>query len=410
MERPIYRRTTCRFCGSRELELVLQLKASPIGDAYLPQDQSSQHQELYPIDLFLCCDCGLAQLLDVIKPEILYRNYIYKTRSSMGLQEHFERYVDDVLARVELSGDSLAVDIGSNDGTLLRVFKGKNMRVVGIDPAPEIAACATASGIETKADFFNPELAEKICKEYGRATIITANNVLANIDDVPAILKGVKLLLAPDGIFVFESYYLLDLLKNSVFDFIYHEHISSFSVKPIEKLLRAYGMELINIKHIDTKGGSLRFTAQLTEGMRSVEDSVGRAIAEEERAGLFNPETFANFDARISKLKQQTKQLLEQLKRQGKSIVGYGASITVTTLIYHFEIGEYIDYLVDDNLERQGLFSPGMHIPVHAPTYLNEKKPDYIIVLAWRYAEAIISQHREFEGHFIVPVPELKVL
>ena len=404
------RRQTCRFCGSHELDLVMQLQPTPIGDAYLPAKMASKIQELYPIDLFLCRNCGLAQLLDIIKPEILYKDYLYTTSSSPGLRDHFERYVDEVIEQNKPLDNSLIVDVGSNDGTLLKIFKGHRMRVVGVEPASEIAHQATANGIYTIAAFFSPEIAKQICQKFGPATILTANNVLANIDDIPSLLESVRTLLAHNGVFVFESFYLMDVVKNMVFDFIYHEHLSAFSVKSVDYLMRNFGMELINVQPVNTKGGSIRYTAQIQGGGNPTNESVKKFMNIEEQFGLFDLLTYEKYCMKIASLKSQTQELLEKLKQQGKTIAGYGASITVTTLIYHFEIGSYIDCLLDDNVERQNLISPGLHLPVVNPSYLYENKPDYVVILAWRFADQIIRRHPDFKGQFIVPVPELRIV
>ena len=413
MNSSIQRRQTCRMCDSSNLDLVFQLEPTPIGDAYITENLLAQVQESYPIDLFLCKDCGLSQLLDVIPPDVLYRDYIYETGSSLGLADHFRSYAKSVIAQIKPSGDSLVVDIGSNDGTLLRFFKEHGVRVLGVDPAREIAHDTTLSGIETLPEFFTPELAQKIREEHGGATIITANNVFANIDDLMTLSEGIRSLLVEDGIFVFESYYLADLMRNLVFDFIYHEHLSSFAVKPVQKFFERLGMQLFDVKQVPTKGGSLRYFAQLSGGNRPIEPAVASLVAAEEEMGLYQPEAFSRLSDTVQGLKKGMVDLLEKLRREGKTIAGFGASITGTTLIYHFGIGGYLDYLVDDNPAKQGRFSPGLHLPVYPADALYEKKPDYAVVLAWRFVDPIVQKNSEFierGGHFIVPVPELKII
>jgi hypothetical protein len=413
MSAPIHRRDTCRLCGSRDLQLVFQLAPSPIGDDYVAADRINQVQDTYPIDLHLCRSCGMSQLLDVIDPAVLYPDYIYVTASSLGLGDHFLRYAEDLVLRRKPAAGSLIVDIGSNDGTLLRCFKQHDLRVLGIDPAREIAERACADGIETLPEFFTPALAKQIKQARGPVAIITANNVFANIDDLKTMTDGIRDLLAPAGVFVFESFYLADLIQNMVFDFIYHEHLSAFSVKPIQLFFRKMGMELIHVQRVPTKGGSLRYTAQLAGGPWPMDASVASMIEFEERFGLYRAETFKAFSARVDGLKMKTVQVLDDLRKEGKTIVGYGASITCTTLIYHFGLGEYMSCLLDDNPAKQGRYSPGLHLPVLAPAILHERRPDYAVILAWRYAEPIIKQHARFlaqGGHFIVPAPGVKVI
>lgn len=411
MSEIIHRRTTCRLCGSTNLEIGFQLKPSPIGDAYITADRLGEVQPLFPIDQFICQECGLAQLLDVIAPEVLYGDYIYVTSSSLGLDDHFRRYADAVLASVRPAQGSLVVDIGSNDGTLLRAFKERGMRPLGVEPAQHIANAATAMGVETIGRFFTPDLAREIRAAHGPASIITANNVFANVDDVQTMTKGIRELLSPNGVFVCESYYIADVVKNMVFDFVYHEHISSFAVTPLHSFFKRMGMRLIDVTRVPTKGGSLRYTVGLADGPRSEAASVAAMLDEERREGVCDPKTYHEFSARIDVLRSQTLNLLNGLKKAGRSIAGFGASITATTLIYHFGIGEFLEYLVDDNPAKQGLFSPGLHLPVYPGSVLGERKPDDTVILAWRYAEPIIRNHAAYlsaGGRFIVPVPELK--
>ncbi len=409
----IHRRSDCRGCGSRDLELMFSLKPSPIGDAYVSADKVNVPQPSYPIDLHICRQCGFAQILDVIDPEILYGEYIYVTGSSIGLPEHFLAYADGVIGRCGLAPGSLVVDIGSNDGTLLRCFKQKGMNVLGVEPASHIAAHATANGVKTLPRFFSPALAKEIVAASGPARVITSNNVFANLDDLTSWVAAIGELLARDGVYVFESFYLADVVKNMVFDFIYHEHLSAFSVKPIKLLFERAGLELVAVEHVETKGGSLRYFVQRPGGPLANDGSVAEFLAAEERMGLYRKETYAAFAEKIDRLKQKTREFLVNAKREGKSVAGFGASITGTTLIYHFEIGEYLDYLVDDNPAKQGRYSPGLHLPVYPTSALSERKPDYVLVLAWRFAGIFVEKNQAYlksGGHVAVPVPEFRMI
>lgn len=409
----IHRRCDCRGCGSRNLELMFSLKPSPIGDAYVLPEKVNIPQPSYPIDLHICRDCGFAQILDVIDPEILYGEYIYVTGSSVGLPEHFLSYADGVISRCKLRSGSLVVDIGSNDGTLLQCFKKQGMNVLGVEPASHIAAHATANGVKTLARFFSPALAKEIVAASGPASVITSNNVFANIDDLASWVTAIGELLAHDGVYVFESFYLADVVKNMVFDFIYHEHLSAFSVKPIKKLFERAGLELIAVQHVATKGGSLRYFVQRPGGPLADDGSVAGFLATEERMGLYRKETYIAFAEKIDRLKQKTREFLIRAKREGKSVAGFGASITGTTLIYHFEIGEYLDYLVDDNPAKQGRFSPGLHLPVYPTSALAERKPDYVLVLAWRFSNIFIEKNQAYlknGGCVAIPVPDFRMV
>ena len=413
MSNIIYHRDTCRVCNSKDLKMVFSLKPSPIGDAYVMEDTVHIPQESYPIDLFLCNNCGLAQILDVINPNILYGDYLYVTGSSLGLTEHFEDYAKNVIDLCKLKGRSFVVDVGSNDGILLQSFKKRGMNILGVEPAVHIADFANNYGIRTIAHYFTPEIAKKIREEHGQAKLITSNNVLGNIDNLQSWVEAIDILLASDGVYVFESFYLGDLIKNMVFEVLYHEHLSSFSVKPVKYLFEHADFELIAVERIKTKGGSLRYYIQRRGGPLPKNDSVDKLLEEEIHKGIYAKQTYVDFQDKVEKNKIQLLEFLTHAKNEDKSIIGFGASITSTTLIYHFEIGIFLDYLVDENPTKQGLFSPGLHIPVFSPKMMYEKKPDYALILAWRYAEPIIKKNQDFiksGGKFIIPLPELRII
>lgn len=413
MTEVVYRRETCRLCSGSQLDLVLQLAPAAIVDDYISEDRLGEIQQEYPLDVFLCRSCGHSQLLDVIDPVVLYGNYIYVTSSSLGLVEHFRRYCDDLLGRIGPAKGSLVVEIGSNDGALLKFFQGHGMKVLGIDPAREIARQATESGVETLPCFFTSELARRIRKERGPAAIITANNVYAHADDLGDLTDGIRYLLAPDGVFVFEVIYLIPMIQKPLFDTIYHEHLCYHTVKPLKSFFARHGMELIEMQQVPVKGGSLRGTAQLAGGPRPVSPSVQKLIDLEENLGVHSPAAFEKFAASIDEGKQKLLNLLHDLKAKGKTIAGYGASSTVTVLLFHYGLGDLISFLVDDNPVKQHRFSPGQHIPVLPSAVLYERNPDYVLILAWNYAGPIMAKHQAYldqGGHFIIPLPTLKVI
>lgn len=409
----VVRRKICRLCDGKKLERVLHLAPTPLADSYVPKDKLSEKQELYPLDLYLCGDCGFSQVLDVVQPQVIYFDYLYETKTSLGLVDHFKGYAADAMKAIKPAQGSLVVDIGSNDGSLLGFFKAAGMKVLGVDPAREIARRATEGGIETWAELFNTRLAGKIRAERGAASIVTVNNLFANVDNLHDMTEGIRALLAEDGVFVFESFYLADLMKNMVFDFIYHEHISYFSVAPLRAFFKKHGMELIDAQRVTTKGGSLRYTAQLAGGPRKVSPAVAELIKMEEELKLGRPDSFKEFNTRIDAAKTKLVDMLRELRSQGKTIAGFGASATTTTMIYHYGITGMLDFIADDNPQRQNLFCPGSHIPVLSPQALYDNKPDYLVILAWRYVDPIMKNLGEFQrqgGKVIVPLPEVKVL
>jgi len=408
----VSRHQRCRLCGS-ELELALSLAPTPVGEKLVPRERLNGPDATYPLDLGLCRGCGHAQLLDVIHPELLYADYIYESMSSLGLAEHFQRYADEVLARVAPASGSLIVDIGSNDGTLLKGFKASGLCVLGVDPARAIAQKTSAAGIETLPAFFTPELARRIRMEYGPATIVTANNVFANIDHLIELVGAIRGLLAPEGVFVFETSYLTDVLQKTLLETCFHEHLSYFSVKPLEAFFRRQGMVMIAVDRVPTKGGSIRGTVQLAGGRRPISPSVAELLVLETRLGVQRPESFQAFAATIDRVKHQLLGLLRQAAVQGKTVAGYGATVGGVTLTYQFELGPLLRFLVDDNPRRQHLFSPGHHLPVLSPEALLERKPDYVLILAPGYAEPIIQKRQAYlkqGGCFIVPLPSMRVI
>ena len=407
------RRETCRLCGSRNLTLVLQLAPTPPANAFIPAEALSKKQPVFPLDIFFCEDCRHVQLLDVVDPRVLFEDYVYVSGTSPSFVAHFEQYAKDVLARFHPKPGSLVLDIGSNDGTLLRFFKDAGMRILGIDPAKNIAADATANGIETMAAFFSPALAGNIRKERGAASVITANNVFAHIDDLKGVVDGVRTLLAPDGVYTFEVSYLVDVYEKTLFDTIYHEHLAYHSVKPLVAFFKANGMELIEAIRVGSHGGSLRGIAQIAGGPHKVGSSVAEAVAYEEKIGLDRAETFRQFGRNINQLRDDLGALLRKLKSEGKSIAGFGAPAKATTLMHHFKIGpDLVDFIVDDSPLKQGLYTPGFHIPVVPQDEMYKRKPDYVLILAWNFAGPIIKKNQAFldqGGHFIVPIPKLEV-
>lgn len=407
------RRDTCRLCDSRDVECVFQLAATPPAEWYLPPDRSAETTDVFPLDLFLCRHCGHVQLLDVLDPVRLFSNYRYTSASSPGLDDHFRRYADAVVPRCGTPTGMLAVDVGSNDGTLLRHLARHGLRILGIDPAAEIARQATAAGIPTLNAFMDDDAAARVLADAGPAALVTANNVFAHNDALGDMADAIKTMLAPDGAFVFEVSNLLDTIEGSVFDFIYHEHLCYHSVKPMDAFLRRHGLCLFDVERVASKGGSLRGYAQKLGGPRPISANVATAIAREEAAGLYRPETYHRYIARVNALRDETLSFLQQERRLGRTIAGYGASATVTTLLHHFQLGGLIDFIVDDNPIRHGTVSPGHHIPVYAPSALYDRRPDLVVALAWRFADQMISRHAAYlggGGRFVVPLPTFRVV
>jgi 2-polyprenyl-3-methyl-5-hydroxy-6-metoxy-1,4-benzoquinol methylase len=408
-----HRRASCALCDSNRLEQVLALEPSPPANSFVPFERLDVVQQKFPLDLAICRDCSHVQLLDVVDPRILFEDYVYVSGTSPVFVDHFRRYAADTAELLGLASGDFVVDIGSNDGTLLRFFQAAGCKVLGIDPARSIAEAASASGVETLTEFFTPDVAREIRDSRGAARLITANNVFAHAEDLGAILDGVRALLSADGVFVFEVSYLVDVYEQTLFDTIYHEHLSYHSVGPLEKFFAANSMELIDVLRVPSHGGSIRGFAQLAKGKRPIRRSVHDLIELESHLMLDRPATFESFAARINGLKAELRTLLARIKGDGACVSGFGAPAKATTLLHHFELGpEFIDFIVDDSPLKQGLFTPGHHIPVLSPAVLEERHPDYLVVLAWNFAQSIIASHAGYTsrgGQFIVPLPQLKL-
>jgi len=413
MNRDCRRRETCRLCGGRDVRRVLSLTPTPPANAFVGEAAKDKAQACFPLDVFFCAGCAHVQLLDVVDPRLLFENYVYVSGTSPVFVRHFADYAQAVIARFRPDPGSLVVDIGSNDGTLLREFKRRGMTVLGVDPARDIAARATAAGIETIAGFFTPALAADIRRRFGPAAIVTANNVFAHADDLSGIRDGVRSLIEPDGVFVFEASYLLDVVEKTLFDTIYHEHLAYHSVKPLLKFFAAGNMDLFAAERVDVHGGSLRGMAGVVGGSHAGDGSVAILAALEKKAAIDDAKTFAAFSRRIEGLGRALGRLITGIKKEGKSIAGFGAPAKATTLMHHFRLGpRAIDFIVDDSPLKQGLYTPGLHVPVLPVEALYERRPDYVIVLAWNFAEPIMANHSAFRragGRFIVPLPELEV-
>ncbi len=408
-----FQRTDCRLCGSTDLESVLELTPTPVGGNYVPEDELNQPDDVYPLRLSLCHSCGYAGLIDVVDPDILFRDSDEATSISLGMNEHHKVLAQHIVTSFDPPKGSLVVDIGSNDGTYLKCFQELGLRALGIEPSIPIAQRANDEGVETLQAFLNVDLAAKIAKDYGHASVVTANRVFANIDDLVEVVQAIKALLSPDGVFVFETGYLLDVVEDSLLDTIYHEHLGYFGVKPLSAFFGRNGLELLNVERTTVKGGSIRGMVQLAGGPRKVQPAVAELIALEESHGLESSAPYQKMIQQIDLEKAELTELIKGLKSEGKSIAGYGSSVGCVTLIYHFGLGDVLDFLVDDDPRYHGLFSPGHHIPAHSPQALYDNNPDYVIVVAWRMAEPIIGNHKKYlnqGGKFIVLYPELKIV
>ena len=407
------RRVSCRLCDGRDLELVVPLSPTPVAEKYVTEEELNDPTPAFPLDLYMCCACGHVQMLDIVNPAFLWDNFTYQSGQNKDMVNHFEDCVQKICRRIGSSPGDLVVDIGSNDGTLLRSFKKRGMTVLGVDPAKDIAAKATSSGIETIPDFLSMDLARKIRTERGPAKCVAAFNVFAHADDLAGMAECVRHLLAPDGVFIFEVSYLLDIVDHMLLGTIFHEHLSHHSMKPMAGFLKRHGLDLIDVERVPIQGGSVVGLAQMSGGPHCASPTVGELLDLELRRGLDRPETMKTFSERIRRLRDEVGNLTSNFGREGKIAAGYGAARSGTTLICQLDLGKTIRFIVDDHPQKVNKFSPGHHIPVVPTSELLVRRPDYCFILAWIHAKKIMAgnaKYLEEGGRFIVACPEVTVV
>jgi len=407
-------RIKCGSCGNENLKKVLSLGKTPLANSLLTREQLSQQEEVYPLEIVYCENCNLCQLSYVVHPEKMFKNYPYVTSTTETFKKHFTNMAKEITEEFGLGKGSLVVDIGSNDGLLLRGFKEKGIGVVGIEPAENICEIARKEGIDTICDFLNEDVVGNILKLKGKADVITGNNVFAHISDIKDVVKNVKSLLKEEGVFVIEVQYLLDNIKNLTFDNIYHEHLYYYGVLSLNEFFNKQEMEIFKVKHVDTHGGSLRVFVQKKGSKYAVDSSVDEMIRKEKEFGLYKIETYEKFAEKVYSIKEKLKEKLKEIKKQNKKIVGYGAPAKATTSLNFYGINkDYIDYIVEDNPLKHGLTVPGVRIPIASREELERNLPDYIVILAWNFAEEILRKNealKEKGVKFIIPSPELKIV
>ena len=405
---------SCLVCGSTKLTQYLNLGKTALANSYLAQSELKKAELRVPLRVYYCHGCHLAQLGDVVDRKLLFENYAYFSSTSPQLEEYFREYAQNVYRRFPTQTQKFTLEIASNDGVLLKYFRPLRVRILGVDPAKNIAKVARKNGIDTLAIFFNHEAAQDILKKYGSAGVIIANNVLAHTDTVHSIMAGVKLLLDPNGVFIFEVQYLPDLFRQKAFDNTYHEHLCYFSLAPLMRLLAAYNLQIFDIEQTPAQGGSIRVYASHTPLLLPVSSSVAELTQQEKAQGLYTLTTYKKFAHVPKKIKTDLVRLLKKLKKQGRTIVGYGASAKGNTLLQYCGIGpELIDYIVDTAPSKQSKYTPGTHIPIVAPEHLHKVTPDYILLLAWNYADSIMKKEAWLKtkgAQFIKPVPRVKII
>jgi hypothetical protein len=393
---------------------VVDLGMSPPCQSFLPADRIRQMEPFYPLHAFVCQQCFLVQLEEFVGPEDIFSDYAYYSAYSTSWVEHASEYVAMIRRRLGLGADDLVVELASNDGYLLQHFVGSGVPILGIDPAANVAVDAEARGVPTLVAFFGTEVARRLADEGRRASLVIGNNVLAQVPDLNDFVAGVRILLRDDGTATFEFPHLLHLLDRLEYDTIYHEHFSYFSFATIVEIFAAHELAVYDVEELTTHGGSLRVYAQPRPGAHETTAAVAELLRREDEEGLRSTERYTRFAEEVKESKRALLDLLIRLRREGKQVVGYGAPGKGNTLLNYCGIRtDLLDYTVDRNPHRHGLYTPGTHIPIHPPERIAETRPDYIVVLPWNLIEEISKQLeyvREWGAELIVPIPYATVL
>lgn len=407
-------RRPCRFCQSELTEVFVDLGKSPLSNAYLTESQLHTPEPTYPLCAWVCSECFLVQLEAFETPDQIFTEYAYFSSYSTSWLEHCQCYVEMIIKRLGLQSQSQVVELASNDGYLLQYFKQRDIPVLGIDPAANVAQVANENGIPTEVAFFGVQTAESLRKRRRTADLLIGNNVLAHVPDINDFVMGMKKILAENGTITMEFPHLLRLIEKNQFDTIYHEHFSYLSLLTAERIFARHGLRLYDVEELPTHGGSIRIYACHDQANISTTPAIARIKQLEQQFGLGTMETYRGFPAAVEKIKQDLLDFLNQRKREGKTVLGYGAPAKGNTLLTYCGVdGRLLPFTVDRNIHKQGHFLPSSHLPIHAPEAIFENKPDYLLILPWNWKEEIISQMagiRDWGGRFVVPIPCLEIL
>ncbi len=405
----------CRFCNAKLTYIFADLGKSPLANSYLKIDEINKMECFYPLRVYVCSECFLVQLEEFESPKKIFTKYAYLSSYSQTWLKHVEDYVDEVTERFGLKEGSQIIEIASNDGYLLQFFQKKGCSILGIEPAENVAKIALDKKIPTESKFFGSKTAKELVASKGRADFLVAFNVLPHVPDLNDFVSGLKILLKKNGIITIQfSAYILQLLNQNEFDTIYHEHFSYFSLYCLQQIFSHHGLTVFDVEELPIHGGSMRLYIKNSEDSSiEISDNVGHKVKEEKKNGLQNISTYTGFQEKIKIKKQNIWKFFIDANTDHKTIVGYGAPAKGNTLLNYCGIGnDFVEYTVDINPLKQGLYLPGTHIPIYNPDKIFETKPDYVLILAWNLKDEIMEQMRaisDWGGKFVVLIPEVKV-
>jgi len=402
----------CRSCGSARGGLVLDLGLQPLANNLLRPEDLAQPEPRFPLRVFVCPDCWLLQLTDLVPPVELFTEYLYFSSFSDTMLRHARAASEQHLSELRLGAQSLVVEVASNDGYLLQNFHRAGVPCLGIEPAANIAKVAREKGIETWTEFFGEKLARRVLAERGAADLILGNNVFAHAPDINDFTAGLAALLKPSGCAVLEFPYGVELVEQTEFDTIYHEHVFYFTLTPLVPLFRRHGLEIFHVERLSIHGGSLRLHAGRT-GSQPVRSSVAALLEEERAKGVSQPAFYRGFSAQVRRLREDLIAKLSELKRQGQTLAAYGASAKGSTLLNYCGLGrETLDFVADRSTHKQGRLTPGTHLPIVGPEELAKRQPGHTLLLTWNFADEILEQQRPYRergGRFVIPIPQVRV-
>ena len=405
----------CRFCETPLVHTFVDLGMSPLSNAFIKPENYRAMEPFYPLHAYVCGSCFLVQLEEFESPQQIFSDYAYFSSYSESWLQHAKAYTELMIRRFGFNASHQVIEIASNDGYLLRNFKERGIPVLGIEPAENVAQTARTAGIPTQTKFFGVKTAKELAASGLQADLLLGNNVLAHVPDVNDFVAGMKIALKRDGVITMEFPHLLQLMANNQFDTIYHEHFSYFSFVTVERIFAKHGLALFDVEELPTHGGSLRIYARHAENDKPAENANVESLRKREiGAGMTALATYEKFSENVRATKRNLLDFLIRVKREGKSVVGYGAPAKGNTLLNYCGIRtDFLDYTVDRSPHKQGLFLPGTRIPVHAPDRIRQTRPDYILILPWNIKDEIIEQMshvREWGGKFVVPIPRVEVI